>query len=152
MGRWQVEDYPWTLRTRWLPLLAAAALSTTVLAACGGDDDDESPTQATTTATTPAVTSTAQPQTGSPADGYGVAVEPAAGMAGETLLVSPQYFIYVASEGDTVSQVADAFHATPDRPPAEFVEQIKTKISITGDDLEAGQRIAIRLFCPATLR
>jgi|GEM_PF-6127492 len=144
-----------TFRTRWVAL-AAAGLALVALPGCGDDDDDTTPTQAPTQAVTATATTTASATAtttaSATADGSPSAT-PTTGQSSRAaeLARSPQYFIYVAGEGDTVESVADAFDANPDPASAEFVQRIMDENGLTSGDLQPGQEIAIPVILPGDL-
>lgn len=139
-----------TARARWA--LAALALPLLAVAACGDDDDASTPSptaspSATASATaTEAATSPAATATDTPSASATATTSPALALA-----QSPQYVIYEASDGDTVQQVADAFDASSDAPPAEFVTAIRSLNQLARDDLVAGQLLGVPVMLPGDL-
>lgn len=137
-----------TVRARWA--LAALALPMLALAACGGDDDDDTtPTSAASPSSTASATATSDAPS-SPTAGASATASATTSPA-IALAQSPQYFIYEASDGDTVQAVADAFDASPEAPPAEFVTEIRSLNQLSSDDLVAGQLLGIPVILPGDL-
>lgn len=132
-----------TFRTR-IAGAGMLALALAVGAACGGDDDDQTPTPSPSA--TADATSTTQPSTASPSPSATSTPWP-----GEAHALSPQFFLYEAADGDTVSAIADIFDAQEGPAPAAFVEEIKSLNELTGEELVAGQVLAIPLVLPGDL-
>lgn len=130
-------------------LLAVAFLSVGLVPLACGDDDT---TSATTPSPSPAsATASAAATTAVATSPTPVATPtPTPPSLAEQLARDPQYFLYVASGGDTIATVAQAFNGQPGTAKAGFPGQIKDVNQLTSDSLVAGQVIAVPLLLGGT--
>jgi len=106
----------------------------TPLAACGGDDSGDA---STTTRTSAAGSPTPDPRS-TPS-------------LAQTIAGNPQYFVYIASPGDTLAFVADAFDGDRGAPPTAFIDALKAINQLTSETLAGGQQLAVPLRLPGDL-
>ncbi len=132
--------------SRW-SFLSAAVLALALTAAGCGDDDGPAETPTVTASTSATTTASSPSSTASVASSAAVTPSATGTSLARTLARDPRYFLVVGGKGgDTLATISNAVDGFPGAVGGQnSVVDLQTINKITGDRIEEGQEIAVRL-------